>query len=514
MKIIHLDPEDDIVSICDRLSWANERQVLLVLPEDGGVLQEGLDVVRLRRFSDRQRIEVGVVTGDRRLLNQAKSLGVPAFQSIHSAQNSRRGWWRGRRQSQIVGLNNKRRQLAERPSISSSDRLEMFRRMTPLSMKRRWVVRYLAIVLFCLTLALVFVLFVVSVPGATLTVKPEIVPIQIEQLIVADPQIEQIDYGNFILPARILSVTEAWEAEVETTGSIEVPNVPARGAVLFVNLLDQEVVIPAGTRVTTSDGTTIFYQTAEAVTLANVVGSTAEVSIVAVEPGPQGNVEANQVNRVEGALATQVEVRNLEPLTGGAFRLAPAVSEEDVARLRGQVLQFLEAVAIAEMESSLSEREFLTRDSVRVVTILNQSFSHSVGEQASRLTLEMRAELEGTAVNTTEASGLAYESLILTVPENHSLIPESIRFESGDVVGSDEAGRVTFFMNAEAVTAVNVPLNSYLDAISGQEQEVAMLYLEEQLPLRETPQITIWPLWFDRVPYSTSRIQTVFDVDG
>ncbi|MEM7335418.1 MAG: baseplate J/gp47 family protein, partial [Chloroflexota bacterium] len=402
----------------------------------------------------------------------------------------------------------------ERPSISSSDRLEMFKRRTPLSLRRRWLVRYLAIVLFCITLSLLFVLFVVSVPGATLTVKPNISPIEVEQLIVADPQIEQIDYGNFILPARILSETEAWEADVETTGLVEVPNVPARGAVLFVNLLDQEVNIPAGTRVTTSDGTTIFYQTAEAITLADVVGSTAEVAIVAVEPGPQGNVEANQVNRVEGALATQVEVRNLVPLTGGAFRLAPAVSEEDVARLRGQVLQFLQAVAIAEMESSLSEREFLTRDSVRVVTILNESFSHNVGEQASRLTLEMRAELEGTAVNTTEASGLAYEKLITTVPEDFSLIPESIQFESGEIIGSDDAGRVTFFMRAEAVTAVNVSLNSYLDAISGQEQAVAMQFLEEQLPLRETPEISVWPLWFNRVPYSTSRIQMVVDVDG
>ena len=49
MKIIPLDSDDDITSICDRLDWAGESQVVLVLPEDGGALREGLDLVRLRR---------------------------------------------------------------------------------------------------------------------------------------------------------------------------------------------------------------------------------------------------------------------------------------------------------------------------------------------------------------------------------------------------------------------------------------------------------------------------------
>lgn len=514
MKIINLSPEDDIVSICDRLLWAEAVQVLFVLPEDGGVLQNGLDVVRLRRYADRQRVEVGLVTGDRTTFHQARSLGVPAFRSITAAQRSRRGWWRGKRQSQRVGLNDVREQLAQRPSLSASDRLEMFRRMTPMSLGRRWLVRYLAIVLFCLTLSVLFVLFIVSVPGATLTIKPQIVPVEVEQQIVADPSLEQIDYANFILPARIVTVTEGWEAEVETTGTVEVPDVPARGVVLFVNLLEQEVEIPAGTRVSTSDGETILFQTVERVNLAEVVGSTAEVEVIAVEPGPQGNVEANRLNRVEGALATQVEVRNLEPLSGGAFRLAPAVSEADMERIRAQVLQFLEAVAIAEMESELTEREFLPRDSVRVVRIFNESFSHSVGEQTSRLTLVMRAEMAGTAVNSNEATGLAYERLIMDVPENHALIPETIRFFNGDVVGSDGAGRVTFVMRAEANTAVELPLGNYLEAISGQDQAEAMTFLQQQLPLRETPRIRVWPIWFDRVPYSTSRIRTEIDYEG
>ncbi len=104
MQIIHLDESDDIISICDRLTWAGEQKALLVLPEDGGVLREGLDLVRLRRFADRQRLEVGLVTPDVPIARQARAIGLPVFPSVALAENGRRGWWRGRKRSERVGL--------------------------------------------------------------------------------------------------------------------------------------------------------------------------------------------------------------------------------------------------------------------------------------------------------------------------------------------------------------------------------------------------------------------------
>jgi hypothetical protein len=37
---------------------------------------------------------------------------------------------------------------------------------------------------------------------------------------------------------------------------------------------------------------------------------------------------------------------------------------------------------------------------------------------------------------------------------------------------------------------------------------VALAYLYEQLPLRDAPQVEIWPTWFRRIPYTTARIET------
>src|SRR5690606_23855674 len=159
-----------------------------------------------------------------------------------------------------------------------------------------------------------------------------------------------------------------------------------------------------------------------------VIGATAEADVVAVEPGSQGNVGANQINRVDGTLGLQLEVRNLEPMTGGGNRTARAVTQADHDRLQAQVLQQLQTMALAQMEAMLGPNEFLAADSLRVVEVYNQTFSHFVGEQTDRLTLEVRAELHATAVDATQANGLVYAALAEVVPQGYELVPASLRF--------------------------------------------------------------------------------------
>jgi hypothetical protein len=511
MKVIHLDSDDDIVSICDRLDWADDDQVLLVLPEDGGVLAEGLDLVRLRRHADRRRIEVGLVTAVSSISQQAKALGLPAFTTAESAETNRRGWWRGRRRSEIVGLPTVGgvavADLRPEP-MNEADKQEAKRRTTLLNSPSLWTLRYLSILLFFLAVALVFVAFAYMVPGATVTLSPEVEPITVTQQIVIDPYIEVVDYGRSAVPGRVLQVDQSWQTDVETSGVIEVPSASARGTVVFANRLEEDVVIPAGTRVSTSEGSNIVFQTLNEVIVPGVEGGTAEADIIAIEPGPQGNVAVNLVNKIEGALDIQLEVRNLEATEGGGVRETPAVTESDQERLRSQVLQFLQAASVSEMEAQLTEREFLARDSLRVVNVDSETFSHFPGEQANRLALEMKAQVAGTAVNTTDASGIVYEALAAQVPEGHTLVPESIKFASGDVVGVDDSGRVTFEMIGEAVVAPELDLGDTIEAIAGQEPDLAIAYLYQELPLREIPEITVWPNWFNRLPFLATRIET------
>ena len=512
LTIITLDAEDDITSICDRLDWRGEGRVALLLPADGGVLREGLDLVRLRRHADRRRLEVGLITADPAITRQAKALGLPVFRTTEAAERSKRGWWRGRRRAEWVGLPavGGITAVSPRPTpLDENDRQEVRRRHAPLSRPRLWLFRYAAILLFFIALSLVFVAASYAAPGATIMLRPQTIPIQVTQEIVADPTLTEVDYGRSAVPARLLTNSQTRKSDAPTSGAAELPSDSARGKVLFVNRLEQEVVVPAGARVRTSAGSNIVFQTLAEVTVPGVVGGTAEVDVIAIEPGTQGNAAANLINTVEGPLALRVEVRNLEPLTGGGMREVLAVTEADQARLRAQTLQFLQAAAAAEMEAQLTPFEFLARDSVRVLNVTSETFSHFPGEQADRLSLEMRAEMGGTAVNANAAAGIIYEALATAVPPGYTLVPDSIQYGRGEVISVDEAGRVTFLMTGQVLAAADLPLEPLLDDISGQPPELAIAYLYRELPLRDVPEIRIWPNWFNRLPYTPTRIQTI-----
>src|SRR5690606_26866275 len=154
---------------------------------------------------------------------------------------------------------------------------------------------------------LVYVGAAYTIPGATIALSPLTEPLQIRKQIVADPQLETVNFSGASVPARRLVVSAAWQAEVGATGSLDVPDAPARGSVVFVNLLSQPVTIPAGTRVSTPAGTRIVYQTLQAAEAPGAEGGTVEVDVAASEPGPEGNARSNMVNRIEGSLALQLE---------------------------------------------------------------------------------------------------------------------------------------------------------------------------------------------------------------
>jgi hypothetical protein len=359
--------------------------------------------------------------------------------------------------------------------------------------------------LFFVAVALAVVSFLYLVPRATITLRPELAPLTAVQQITAVPALETVDYAQNSIPARLLHHTQSWQTDVETTGVVEVPSAPARGLVIFTNLTEETVTIPAGTIIQTADG--LSFQTAADVSVTGVEGSTAEAEAIALEPGPGGNIAAESLTVLPAGLADLLAVRNPAPMVGGDVRAEAAVAQEDLARVRSQALQFLQAVTQSQMEGMLTEREFLARQSLRVVEIVSETYSHAVGEQTAQVSVEMEAVLQGTAVDTTAASGLVYEALAGQVGPGFTLVPESIQFGEAEVVSADEAGNVTFLLSGTGAAATDLALDEALAAIIGQETEVAVAYLYENLPLTAVPTIQIWPLWVDRMPYLPRRIQ-------
>jgi hypothetical protein len=504
-QVIYLDLEDDFVSIRDRLDWATEQRVVLVLPDRGDLLTNYLDISLIRRHADNLKILIGLVTIDSRVKKQAKELGIPTFRSVEESEKRHRRWWRGRRQRVIPG----------QPSrLAESDRKEVKRRSIARPTWTKWLIRYSAIIIFLLTLAILFVAATYAIPTATITLKPKVRNLEVSKKIVADPQLASDNFSGVSVPGRVLVTVQEWEAEVGTTGQIEVADSPARGTVLFINDLIQGVTVPAGTRVSTSAANRIVFQTAETIEVPGAIGASADVKVVAIEPGPEGNVRSNLINRIEGPLALQLAVRNIEPTSGGESRTEAAVTQLDLDRLRSQVVQQLQVMALGEALDMLAPTEFLAKDSLRIVDIYHETYSHFPGEQTDSVALDIRAELQATAVDETQAAALVYDELVDRVLPGYELVPGTLEFDGGELLGADNEGRVIFEMVGRGRMSARLDLEDDLEQITGQQLGLATTYLFERLPLRDYPTVDVWPGWFERLPYLPIRISTNIDTTG
>ena len=110
------------------------------------------------------------------------------------------------------------------------------------------------------------------------------------------------------------------EAEDQTasTGWTQLPFKYAGGMVYLTNLTDEEVEIPNGTIVMTETKPPVRFKTLREVTVTSGKNSTTAVPVQAANPGSQGNLEAEKIQTIEGALGLQVSVINKEPTLGGA----------------------------------------------------------------------------------------------------------------------------------------------------------------------------------------------------
>jgi len=502
---VQLETGDDAASVRDRLAFIRGQRVLLIWPEDGTVLTRKLDLVLVQREAMRRAIHLALVTHDPVVIQHAKELNISTFDTIGASERAR--WKRGRSK---VFTNRFQRPRDEPIPEDLMEVASRIRAEEQAEAKARG--RVIRAVVLALLLVVTLVAGYVLVPGAVITLIPAQERIQAEAQIVADPQALNVDIQNSVIPAITLRVEIEETGTVPTTGIQDLADVPARGSVVFINQTNRRVDIPGGTTVSTSAGTPILFRTTEDATVPGGIGQQLEVPIEALQDsaGSVGNVDAGLINVVGGQLADQVTVRNLAPTSGGESRTLGAVSPDDRQRLLDTVRQQLQARAYTEMLPRLSETQFIIIETLHIAEEREDwmNFSASVGDVADSLTLTMRAVVEAVAVDEQLGWEIALTQLQQQIPVGRVLRPETVTYERGPVLGIDSSGRIAFSLIGSGVVTGQVNSGLLRERLAGRSLDDAQQYLLSEVDIEEgtTPQISISPDWFGKLPILPMRI--------
>ena len=488
-QIVYLEVDDDILVVRDRLQRAQSRSVIVVVPAGCKALSRPLDLRLLRRQAAALDLRIALVSGSAALRDLASEEGLPVLPSLAMGRRvaRREGQWK----------------VADKPGFEGL--VARIRRQGP-----RWWYWVVGPIVLVTVLAVLAWSTVMIWPSATVRVATVREPIGVSVWVEASMGTQAVDWGQMRMPARVVQVEVVERDELPTTGIANVGAEYATGTVLFVNSTVREVRLPEGTTVSTSTGTPVRFQTTAPVVVEP--RGRARVPIVALEPGPGGNVPANRINRVEGGLAASVNVINDTGTGGGQTEQVRRVTHGDKQQLRDLLLEKLVARAHAEI-SAVLEDEFLPIESMQVNPYsIRENYDHHVDDQSDTLALEMRGVVWGLAVSRSVAEEIARRALLRQVRGGFELVPGTVQVARGEELSVDLGrGDIRFVVEGVALMEAQIDVPLIQEAIRGQPIDEAVAYLADTLPARTTPTLEVEPQWMERVPWLPFRIRVVED---
>jgi len=525
-RILYVEPEATSEAVRRRLARLESGAVAVVLPEGWGELRQFARLRLLQRQAQARGQALALVTRDGTTRRLAQELGIPVFGSQAAVEGRT---WQMDTPLPRVDPRNPAAGLPEpppwrRPDGQPKDALlaEAGRPSLHRARQRRIQAeqRYrqpapgwqrLAVYGGVGTAVLLFLaafLYVV-LPAATVTVVPGQRLLEVPVELVADPALEVPDYPVGRIPARLVETVVEASGSILPTGGQQQGVERAQGFVTFTNQTNLTVRIPKGTILSSSTGVRVDFRTTEDAEIPGPVGTRVDVPIEAVEPGPLGNVRANTITTIPGALRTQVQVTNPEPTTGGAAAVVPVVTQADQERLLAQVHAAIQDRAASELARQLRGDEWIPPESIQTFVVA-QAFSAFVGEPAEELRLDLRVLVQGTAIPQRYIQEAALNALEDAVPARAKLVADSIQVAIQPGVQVENRS-VAFTAQSRGHYVIPMDTREMRAAVAGKPPEEAARILQERWLLAAPPEFYLDPGWFGTLPRIPNRIQVRVD---
>jgi hypothetical protein len=427
-------------------------------------------------------------------------LDIPMYPSIRKAEVSH---WRSPR---------RRRKSRKTPRISP--RLTQKSRETPdfealrksaFPEPAKWLVNSVfRVMLFSFGVLGVLAIAAVLVPSAEVNVTPKAQKEFHTISLVAHPEIDEVEISGKI-PVRMASVIVEGRGEINTSGSITVPDQKAVGRVVFTNLTDRELTIPKGTIVSTLGDESVRFRTI----VESTIQPTAESGIIPIEavlPGKNGNVHLNTIIAIEGPLGLDLTVTNPGRTSQGADKNLPAPRESDYHNLLTEMLSTLQVAALQELDGNLAENDILLETNPTSYEIIQEEYLPEEPQPADVLMLTLRVEFYSPIGSGEDMRTLAETILITNVdpdfePDSKTLTIRSLNRPKLDKDGS-------YNWNIQVQWEANAIINEaeIVSRLLWQTPESAVTQLHETGTISRDASITLTPEWWPRLPILPFRL--------
>lgn len=486
-QVITLDKNDTILQVHSKIEWSDGRRVILIVPRGCKALDAEHEMTLLRRWADEYDVQVALISTAYEVKELARTAGLPVYSSVEKAANAQWNWQRDALEPAI-----------QRHTALDADAPKPYKPILDRLGLAGWRL-FLTVALFGVAVVIIVGLASILVPSATITIVPDSLVISDASEVILDTTVTTIDHINAIVPAANYREEISGTVTVNTTRKATAPADHAQGVVTFNNLQGTEATIPLGTVVATTSGSTQRYSTTITATLPAGINARANVPVRALKPGPEGNVNALQVNFIEGPLSAQARVVNQSPVTGGTIKEVNIVSFDDRATARTRLTANLKQRALGVLQGSAQDNVYVVPASVEVI-VLGESWDHLVDDPSDTLTLKMDAVASGIYADYNDFETFAQRRLLSKMPQGYQMLPGTLRVEA-DPNARKEGDSVILRVRAALLATPMIDPGKVLEGLDDMPLAQAIAKIQSRVKLAEPPEVKLTPSWWGRMPF-------------
>ena len=503
--ILNLEPHDDLNSARDKMGWAKNSRILLVWPEKGTLLHRRLDLLLLLRHSQSLGSQLALVSRDPDVRYFAPRLGIPVYKNLQKAKNQHwrvpRRFRKGQPEEGVLAETASFKYAYKTAEDGSVRAIPTNPHVDAPPLKP-----FARLAIFSLGVLSLLAIAATLYPSARLVLIPRVMVQDVTIEAWTEPSLNQVSLSGAV-PYQLVSVVVEGRDELPSSDSIELPYKSAEGKIVFTNLTDQSVQIPAGTVVTTDGKPFIRFSTTRDGVVAAGPGENSVLPIRSLKAGSQGNLPSGSLVAIEGLLGTQLSAVNPEPTQGGTERQEPVPSLSDRRSLAEKLRLSLEETAQREIEAQLSPGDLFLPSSLRLKKTLEESYQPAEDLPADQVKLSQRLEFEAWVVKAADLQKLPQAVFDANLPAGYLPLPETLQIDILTLPKPDSEGVIRWRMHAVRQMQANINHTQAVKLSLGRSVDQAASILGSVLPLEEPPRVELMPSWWPRLPILPFRIE-------
>jgi hypothetical protein len=525
-KLLYVEADEEITDLVDRLrDLSLEDEVTFVVPERARALQSAMSFRLLKRYADSYGKRVNLVSGDSRLQAMSLEAGFTAYPSlaaydrgteVHSPEpvgepasgaataiappapavaapppptSQAIAPQRGvatldrPREASVISAPPKR-PVPTQPKAAPSG--------PPLTSYRPYLIGAAVLVVVALLVGILYL------PTATATVSVQGTPLKADVTLLGAPGTAAGSADHFATQA--IHAEESQNLPGTPTGQKQIAANPSKGTVTFTHscFFFCDDTIPKGWTVKTQDGKK--YATQKAIKMTG--DSSADVDVVALVAGADGNTAVGTITRIEGDPAG-LSVRNKDATTGGTdARTATVIQQSDIDSIKDVYSKdALPRVTDQLNGKAQGKKLVLVGGGVQATA----KADHAVGEEVGGFTVSIKVAGDGVAYDEKAVQEQLKGFLQRKVPQGSQLTTNGTTVKYDPPTDATADGHITLNGHLSGFYTpifLEAAIRSHLKGMSPDKGRAFLQSLQNVVDAR----VTQSPFGLPWLPFFSSRI--------